>query len=197
MTIPPFISSDSSQALSLSEIASWDPDTSSDIEPAIRTSVPSLQRGLVWRPLHSPAEVESFLKLPEREFENWHWWRLSHAGGDLKGAETRRDTWEAFLKFRDNGELLLYAQRSLLAKRFPDYDPARRELWDSHNRPWDFDHILGSYYLYYGRGGFKAICDEWAPTIANLRAWPFEDNLSDSQQSAKVEIEGPHGTACR
>ncbi len=40
-----------------------------------------------------------------------------------------------------NKEMLLYAQREYMCKRFPHYDPARQDLWEDKNRPWDFDHI--------------------------------------------------------
>jgi len=43
-----------------------------------------------------------------------------------------------------NHEMLIYAQRAFMALRFRNYDPADRETWERHDRPWDFDHILAS-----------------------------------------------------
>ena len=84
--------------------------------------------------------------------------------------------------------LLLYAQRKYLATKFENYDPSNSDLWEQHNRPWDFDHILPSAVLYYNQGLFRKVCQQWAGTIGNLRAWPMEENRSRSDQQAKKTI---------
>jgi hypothetical protein len=86
-------------------------------------------------------------------------------------------------------ELLLYAQRAYLHDRFPDYDPSRRDLWDQHNRPWDFDHLHASAYFYNAKSGdLMRFGGEWGRTIGNLRAWPFEENRSDGKTPADEKI---------
>ena len=95
------------------------------------------------------------------------------------------------LGFRENREMLLYAQRHYLHVRFPDYDPARRDLWAEHNRPWDYDHLLASNYLYNRRTGkFRSAAQQFLNTIGNLRAWPFEENRSDQWDSSKIGQDG-------
>jgi hypothetical protein len=96
-------------------------------------------------------------------------------------------------KITSNKEMLLYAQRNYLRKKFPDYDPARKDLWKDINRPWDFDHILPYSYIYNKKGDHISIdfCRHWNNSIGNLRAWPFEDNRSDqaTKTSDKMKLE--------
>ena len=144
-------------------------------------------------PVHTPVSVEAFVRLPETELHKWHWWGLIHGDGMEDRIAVRQNKWWGFLGFRDNRELLLYAQRAFLARRFPKYDPARKDLWEAHNRPWDFDHILASKYLYWRKGGdFKNVCYQWSNTIGNFRAWPFEDNRSDQAETAEQKISEKH-----
>jgi hypothetical protein len=113
--------------------------------------------------IHSPEAVESFVSIPTENFKDWNWWRPIHGNGVAEEIQVRRQSWERFLNFRSNRDLLLYAQRHFLAQRFRDYDPARRDLWEAHNRPWDFDHILASYYFYNRKDGspFREVCGQW------------------------------------
>jgi len=140
--------------------------------------------------VHPPNAVESFIQVPDDDLGNWTWWLPIRGDGATDGIESRRQAWEGFLNFRQNREILMYAQRDFLARRFPDYDPGRRDLWEAHNRPWDFDHILASYYFYNRKDGsnFRNICGQWGYTIANLRAWPFEENRSDQAQTAAGKV---------
>jgi hypothetical protein len=109
----------------------------------------------------------------------------------MAATEIRRKSWEGFLGFRNNRELLLYAQRDFLWRRFQDYDPARKDLWEAHNRPWDFDHILASRYFYNRKDqrDYTRVCGKWGYSIGNLRAWPFEENRSDQDVTASDKIE--------
>ena len=142
--------------------------------------------------IHAPGAIETFVQLPETGLKDWNWWNPIHGDGTIEGIQQRRVVWEGFLNFRKNRELLLYAQRGFLARRFRDYDPARKDLWEAHNRPWDFDHIFASYYFYNRKDGsvFRNICGEWGTTIGNLRAWPFEDNRSDQADKAEQKVGG-------
>lgn len=144
---------------------------------------------------HSPEAIETFVKLelpaPADKFESWEWGKLIETGGGADLTEAERESWKGFLNFRENRELLLYAQRDFLARRFHDYDPARKDLWEAHNRPWDFDHILASYYFYNRKDGstYRGVCGQWGYTIGNLRAWPSEENRSDKADTAADKIE--------
>jgi hypothetical protein len=86
--------------------------------------------------------------------------------------------------------MLLYAQRDYMSKRFKKYNPARKDLWKDHNRPWDYDHILPHVFFYNRKDGkkFMKVCQEWGNTIGNLRAWPFEDNRSDQTTLANEKL---------
>lgn len=40
-------------------------------------------------------------------------------------------------------EFLVYFQRTQLPGMV-EYDPSNKTLWEAHNRPWDYDHMLPS-----------------------------------------------------
>jgi hypothetical protein len=129
---------------------------------------------------------------PEANIAGWNWWKLIYKENDAENNEVRRKKWEGFLNFRGNRELLLYAQRHFLARRFSDYNPARKDLWEAHNRPWDFDHILPQSYFRNRKDGahYMGLCQTLGNTIGNYRAWPYEDNRSDQAELAKVKLKG-------
>jgi hypothetical protein len=119
----------------------------------------------------SPTELNSLIITPNDEgsLKKWAWWQQAQ----------EKPEWAALQwMIKDGKELLLYAQRAYLMEKFPDYDPARQDLWQEHNRPWDFDHILASSKFYYKPNIFIGV-KQWGYCIANLRAWPMEDNRSD------------------
>lgn len=101
-----------------------------------------------------------------------------------------RDIGETIKRILMLRELLIYAQRDYLKRRF-DYDPAVEETWAQHNRPWDFDHILPQKHV--NRRTYsdenKAVLKEWAlSSIANERAWPMEQNRSDQHDRPTIKI---------
>jgi hypothetical protein len=140
--------------------------------------------------IHRPEAVERLLDLPDANFKDWNWWAPIQGDGKPEGILQRRRDWEGFLNFRKEKELLLYAQRGFLASRFPHYEPARKDLWEAHNRPWDYDHLLAWKFFYNRKDGslFRSVCGEWGNTIGNFRAWPFEDNRSDQAQKAREKL---------
>jgi len=146
--------------------------------------------------LPSPEELAEFTAPPTSEFADWAWGRFIYSEGDPIGNEIRERRWSKVLGLRQNRELLLYAQRHFLDRRFPDYDPSRRDLWEDHNRPWDFDHILAEAYVCNKRGHrFQKFAREWSNTIGNLRAVSFEENRSDSADVAGDKIRTPEQLA--
>ena len=141
------------------------------------------------RPVHSPEVVETFFDdLTETKRLNWSWDQLGHGDGLEEEKQIVQDKWREFLLFRGQMELLLYAQRDFLFQRFPDYDPARKDYWKGHNRPWDYDHILAKTYVHSKQGDHKAVCAEWLNTIGNYRAWPMEDNRSEQAETAVKKL---------
>ena len=171
-------------------------------KPTIRTIQEALRaatREGHLHPIHPPNKLHTFLArdngkdpltFSAKRFMEWRWRKLIHRSGDDENNAVQ-EKWEGFLRtvFWE-GELVLYAQRRFLAERFPAYDPARRDLWESHNRPWDFDHILASKYVFNRKDSapFREVSSEWVSMNGNLRAWPFEDNRSDQDESAYDKI---------
>ena len=85
-----------------------------------------------------------------------------------------------------NRELLLYAQRMYLNSNFSRYDPARLDMWDEHNRPWDFDHIIPQDWIHQKssrRKEYTSYCEAWLNYNGNLAAIPFELNRSKSNRA--------------
>ena len=153
----------------------------------------SMKRKLIITP-RLPSEIAEFIRIPsdDQQLTNWEWYP-SLIGSVPEGKERteQHETWWLFLSsIRENRELLLYSQRAYLGRRFASYDPARRDLWDEHNRPWDFDHIHAGFFFSGKQGPYAGFCRQWGSNIGNLRAWPFEDNRSDQEDSAKKKLSG-------
>jgi len=167
-----------------------------DVSPAIIfTTLEAVTEAKMVCRLPSPEELADFTTPPLSDFADWAWWKFIHKG-DTTGNERLQALWGKLLDLRGNRELLLYAQRHFLCRRFPDYDPSRRDLWEDHNRPWDFDHILASAHVRNKRGHkFQKFANEWLNTIGNLRAVSFEENRSDSAELASGKITTPEQIA--
>lgn len=135
-------------------------------------------------PIPTPEELDAHLQASLQEAAATKWtkwaWKLSC-----------EDPHETMSKALDrivwNKQMLIYAQRSFLRKEYPTYDPARRDMWADHDRPWDFDHILASNRVKNKHGGLAACCRGWVSTIGNFRAWPFEKNRSDQDKNEKID----------
>ena len=147
------------------------------------------------RPVHSPTALESFFhEVPESGLLIWNWELF---GREHLSEEQRQKIWEQwgeFLWFRGRMDILLYAQRDFIGRRFSDYDPARKDFWKGHNRPWDYDHILAKSYIHSKQGDYKRACGEWVNTIGNYRAWPMEDNRSEQDEPADKKLLNDDGT---
>lgn len=93
-------------------------------------------------------------------------------------------------------EMLLYAQREYINAQFKLYDPAREDMWEKHNRPWDYDHIIPQNWIKErGRtpATYRDYCDHWVGRIGNIGAIPFEDNRSKSDKGDyAIYIEHPN-----
>ncbi len=133
-------------------------------------------------PLYSPEEMEGFIKI-EKNDPKWTPWSLDGYApwGDFYD---RMSSWERNYTAQ---EMLLYAQRSYINTNFPLYDPAREDMWEEHNRPWDYDHIIPRNWVS-ERGRPRAIyrdfCNHWIGRIGNIAAIPFEDNRSKGDKDA-------------
>lgn len=153
----------------------------------------ALERGLI-KPIPSPENVREFLPNNDEINIAWTWGNHVDAKATANNQDERRKLhlkWDGFLNFRHNKNILLYVQRKFIYEYLNNYDPARSDLWEDHNRPWDFDHILPKSYLHNRKhGNWRNVCNQWRDTIANLRAWPFEKNRSDGRHTANEKISG-------
>lgn len=127
-------------------------------------------------PLYTPEEMKSLFSI--NRDKSWRIW-----SEDFK-------EWKDFINrvcwfgHSETKEMLLYAQREFMNDNFSMYDPARQDMWDSHNRPWDYDHITPQDWMKYrGKGPFKEYCVHWLWNIGNMAAIPFETNRAKSDQS--------------
>jgi len=139
--------------------------------------------------LATPQQLDAFTTPPASNLADWTWWKFIHEDGDTSGNERRQALWWKLLEFRNNRELLLYAQRYYLARRFPDFKPAARDFCEEYDLPWDFEHILALAHVrnMKDRKSQKFVC-EWINTIGNLRAVPYEENRSSSSETALSKI---------
>ena len=116
--------------------------------------------------------------------------------GDGIGSDPRWRTWEEDRANKpwwplwnivaSNREMLLYAQREYLCKKFPNYDPAKLDLWEEYNRPWDYDHIIPQDWIYQYRAWkktFSDYCCNWKDNNGNIAAIPFETNRAKSNEA--------------
>ena len=159
---------------------SFDPST---IAASLKEELNNLIKiSRVARPL-SPNEIDKAINIEnctDADLKYWQWpW----------DKEANDSTYDCIKKLLYQKEFLLFAQRKFLNDEFPSYDPSRKDLWESHNRPWDFDHIHASYYFYNRKNGdFADFCRRFGNTIGNLRAWPFQDNRSDQAVTAITKL---------
>lgn len=86
-------------------------------------------------------------------------------------------------------ELLVYVQRDYLAELAVGYDPSQHSLWENHNRPWDYDHIVPSDF-FNGTGSSKSdfikayyVCKCLQQSIGNQMALSFSENRSKNNKS--------------
>lgn len=116
--------------------------------------------------------------------------------GEQIGADPKWRTWEEdrsnkpwwplWCMISSNREMLLYAQREYLCCTFPNYDPAKLDLWEEYNRPWDYDHIIPQDWIYQYKARKKEYsdyCYEWKDNNGNMAAIPFETNRAKSNEA--------------
>jgi len=158
-----------------------------EIREATREAINEAMRdGLIIEPQDPSAigGVINFKEMDESSIANWKRYLL------FEKIPTDSNKWMQFFnQTKGNRGLLLYAQREFLANRFQEYDPARIDLWEDTNRPWDYDHLHPNKFVANQQGKYISICREWQNCIGNLRAWPFEDNRADGADRANVKIQ--------
>lgn len=119
--------------------------------------------------------TDSFCNLFGNPISSDHKWRT---GGDDR---VRKPWWSLWEKVSQEREVLLYAQRDYMCQEFPNYDPAKLDMWEEYNRPWDYDHMIPKNWIYQYRAKKKAYTDyclDWKDNNGNMAAIPYEDNRS-------------------
>ena len=79
--------------------------------------------------------------------------------------------------------LLKIAEREAFKTFFPDYNPARRDLWDEMNRPWDDDHIIPKDWISYCDKDWRLFCQKMIWSMGNFAHIPFEKNREKSNKN--------------
>lgn len=132
-------------------------------------------------PVYSPDELKKSIQIKEES--DWTPWSENYA--PWHDCYSRLSWWDN----AEAQEMLLFVEREYLNETFRLYDPAREDMWESHNRPWDYDHIIPQNWIK-ERGRRKAkyrdFCEHWLYRIGNIGAIPFEANRSksDSDESS-------------
>ena len=86
-------------------------------------------------------------------------------------------------------EMLLYAQRHYINTHFCNYNPARSDLWEDYNRPWDFDHIIPQDWVNNKRQEYRAFDQIWLNCIGNMAAISYEINRGKGNRDIFEEYE--------
>jgi len=132
-------------------------------------------------PLMSPEEFRGLFTIEGDK--NWR------SNGNGRGSMPWWPLWETVSY---NREMLLYAQREYMCKKFPNYDPARQDLWEDKNRPWDFDHIIPQDWIHRQRSWRQAYtdyCEAWKDNNGNMAAIPFWVNRAKRNEANWEEYE--------
>lgn len=128
--------------------------------------------------------------LPSIEFSNI-FGENGNVGYDQKwrtweDGRTNLSWWPLWKVVSSEKEILLYAQRAYMCKHFPNYDPAKLDMWEEYNRPWDYDHIIPQNWIYQykaWRKEYSDYCKNWLDKNGNMAAIPFEVNRAKSDEA--------------
>lgn len=136
----------------------------------IKRGISQAQHDCSILPIYSPDSLRKKYENKTKWAENWS---LDTTDSALYKHLFNRIFWYATTEAK---EMLLYAQRAYLNANFSNYDPARKDLWETYNRPWDYDHIVPKAYIVNKRGKAREFCKKWLWSIGNFAAISFEAN---------------------
>lgn len=155
--------------------------------------------------LQDPSKSGTYMPLSSEEFKvclemrggdlsSWTWWKLA----ERERPEEPGQLWARLNPIVYGREFLLYSQRSYLTEKFGDYDPADRDTWAEHDRPWDYDHILPKEKIDGRRTAVahKTAVKEWLSTNGNMRAWDVGENRGYQASSPGHKLRS-HGDMLR
>lgn len=129
----------------------------------------AMRQGFLLYP-YTPTEVSQFISI--KNDKNWRPW---------SDGNSQKPWWNFWDKFIYQKECILYAERKYLNSHFKRYNPARKDLWESHNRPWDYDHIVPQEWMYNKRNApYLEYCKAWKDYNGNFAAISFTSNRAKS-----------------
>lgn len=141
----------------------------------IESIISLTQRELLY-PLYTPEQFEEIWKDSIGDDPQWRPW------GNKRWNEP---WWPLWSKIVFDKDMLLYAQREYLNNNFKLYNPAQANMWEEHNRPWDYDHIVPKDWIHSyhcKRIEYTEYCEAWLNHNGNLAAIPFEKNRGKSNK---------------
>jgi len=126
-----------------------------------------------------------------------HYMENKHLISSIWSKETTDETgseemlgrvWKIFWqRLQKERRLILFAQQKYLQEWFELYEPEAPDQLEDSDRPYDWDHIFPSSYVYWA--SCEHIWKQWYNTIGNLRAWPLELNRSDSNELPEKKLQ--------
>lgn len=129
----------------------------------------AMRQGFLLYP-NTPTEVSQFISI--KNDKNWRPW---------SDGNSQKPWWNFWDQFIYQKECILYAERIYLNSHFKRYNPARKDLWESHNRPWDYDHIVPQEWMYNKRNApYLEYCKAWKDYNGNFAAISFTSNRAKS-----------------
>ena len=119
-------------------------------------------------PIFTPEEVCNFFVVGDSP--RWRYWEI-----------TQKYWLDFYARIKDfsnyTKEMLLYSERRYINNHFPKYDPARKDMWETYNRPWDYDHIVPQEWAKSRcANNYREYVQNWIWSIGNFAAISFEAN---------------------
>lgn len=134
----------------------------------IRKGISSCQHDGLLLPIYTPDEVKCFFEVGESP--RWRYWDVTLQS--WLGFYARIKDYSNYSK-----EMLLYSERRYINNHFPKYDPARKDMWENYNRPWDYDHIVPQEWAKSrSANNYREYVQNWVWSIGNFAAISFEAN---------------------
>lgn len=125
--------------------------------------------------IYSPDDVETFFTIEQSP----KWSPYNHNSG-----KWREFFWRitAGYGYDLTSEMIIYSQRGYINTHFSNYDPARQDMWEGYNRPWDYDHIVPQSKVNKKHGPYREYDQFWLNTMGNIAAISYEANRSKNDR---------------
>lgn len=151
------------------------------VQTNIMKGISSAQHNCGILPIYSPSEMKKFFSIECSS--RWKIWSNDYG------------PWQHFFNrvfwygTEEAKEMLLYAERLYINTHFSNYNPARQDLWEDYNRPWDFDHITPQDWINGKRHKYRDFDKQWLNSIGNIAAISYEVNRSKGNREDYKEYQ--------